>query len=174
VQPNHLPDYAAPTGWQREPVDPDTAVEPWPPGPSRVSRQVGILAAIAAGGVLGACARYGATLLWPAAPGTFPWTTFWINITGCTLMGVLMVLINERTTVHPLVRPFLGTGVLGGYTTFSTYAVDAQHLLDGDRPGIALLYLAATLVAALVAVWGAAAITRLLVKAHPTHEGDAA
>lgn len=164
------PEAAAPRhGWQAEPVDPDTAVDPWPPqtapGPRR--RQAEILAAVAVGGVFGACARYGAGLLWPTAVGAFPWTTFWINVTGSAAMGVLMVLITERTGAHPLVRPFLGTGVLGGYTTFSTYAVDAQRLIDGDRVGTALLYLVGTLVAALSAVWAAAALTRFFVLPSP-------
>jgi CrcB protein len=120
-----------------------------------------ILAVIAAGGVIGACARYGASLLWPTVPGGFPWTTFWINVIGCALMGVLMTVIGDRTT---LLRPFLGTGILGGFTTFSTYAVDARHLFDGGRAGLALLYLLGTLAAALVAVWSSAALTRRLTK----------
>jgi fluoride exporter len=131
--------------------DTDTA------GPPRTAR---IVAAVAAGGALGACARYGATLLWPGHPGGFPWTTFWVNVTGCAAMGVLMVLITEVLTPHPLVRPFLGTGVLGGFTTFSTYIADAQHLLGTDRAVTALLYLAATLTAALLATHVAAVLTR--------------
>ncbi|MEV7625107.1 CrcB family protein [Actinoplanes sp. NPDC089786] len=134
------------------------------PDHPRPPRQAQILAVIAAGGVLGACARYGAGLLWPTTPGAFPWTTFWINVTGCALMGVLMVLITERPRPHPLIRPFLGTGVLGGYTTFSTYVIDAQHLFDGGLPGAALIYLVATLAAALLALWGAAAVTRGLTR----------
>ncbi|WP_338896670.1 fluoride efflux transporter CrcB [Streptomyces sp. TG1A-60] len=180
-QPDHHPAHRSepadpPTGRQAEPVDPDTAVDPWPPqrdpGPRR--RQAEILGAIAAGGVIGACARYGATLLWPTAPGTFPWTTFWINVTGCAAMGLLMVLITERTTAHPLVRPFLSTGLLGGYTTFSTYAVDAQHLIDDGQAGTALLYLAATLAAALLAVWATAALTRLVAPPRPARDGGRA
>ncbi len=119
---------------------------------------------IAVGGVLGACARYGATLLWPTGPGSFPWTTFWINVTGCAAMGVLMAIVSAARSAHPLVRPFLGTGVLGGYTTFSTYAVDAQRLLDGDHLVTALLYLAATVAAALAAVWAAAKLTGLALR----------
>ncbi|MGW0503017.1 fluoride efflux transporter CrcB [Micromonospora sp. NPDC003241] len=172
VPRDHHRDPAAP-GTPRAPVDPDVDVPPWPPGTGRVPRQFEILAAIAAGGVLGACARYGAVVLSPTAPGAFPWTTFWINITGCAVMGALMVLITDRRTVHPLVRPFLGTGVLGGYTTFSTYALDAQHLIDGGRAGTAVLYLAVTLLAALAAVWGASALTRLLVPTRPTRDGAA-
>lgn len=165
MHPDRPHDRAPAAGRRARPVDPDTAVGPWSPrkaaGPGR--RQAEILAAVIAGGVLGACARYGATLLWPTVPGAFPWTTFWINVTGSAAMGVLMVLITERTTAHPLVRPFLGTGVLGGYTTFSTYAVDARGLVVDHRAGTALLYLAATLGAALFAVWAGARLTRLLV-----------
>ncbi|WP_307834583.1 fluoride efflux transporter FluC [Paractinoplanes lichenicola] len=124
--------------------------------------QAQIIAAVALGGILGACARYGAALLWPTAPDGFPWTTFWVNVTGCAAMGVLMVVITEVLTAHPLVRPFLGTGILGGYTTFSTYIVDAQHLLDTGHAATALTYLATTLLAALFAVQVAASLTRKL------------
>lgn len=188
-EPAAHPDHPAPrptppdpavtpaTGWQAEPVDPDTAVDPWPPGkasrkaPGPKRRQAEILAVIAVGGAIGACARYGATLLWPTAPGAFPWTTFWINVTGSAAMGLLMVLITERTNAHPLVRPFLGTGVLGGYTTFSTYAVDARGLIEGHQALTALLYLTATLAAALLALWAAATLTRLLVLPRTTRTG---
>lgn len=154
-----------PTGWAAEPVDPDTAIDPWPPKPRRTHarEQAEILAVIAAGGVLGACARYGATLIWPTSVGAFPWTTFWINVTGCAAMGILMVLITDRVPAHPLVRPFLGTGVLGGYTTFSTATIDLQRLLDGGHAGTALLYVAGTLTAAVFASWATATLTRLIV-----------
>lgn len=149
-----------------EPVDPDTAQDPWPRRPHRSPRrrQLEIVAAVAVGGVLGACARYGVTLLWPTATGGFPWTTFWINVTGCAGMGVLMAVITALPAAHPLVRPFLGTGVLGGYTTFSTYAVDAQHLLNVGHASTALLYLATTVAAALAAVWATATLTRLTLR----------
>jgi CrcB protein len=119
-----------------------------------------LLAVIAAGGVVGACGRYAASLVWPTRSDAFPWTTFAVNVTGCAAIGLLMVAIVEMRTAHPLVRPFLGTGVLGGYTTFSTYAVDAQRLLDDGRTGLALAYLAATVTAALAAVWVAALAAR--------------
>ncbi|GAA2260422.1 putative fluoride ion transporter CrcB 1 [Streptomyces ruber] len=144
------------------------------PAAGRQPAPAEILATVAAGGVIGACARYGATLLWPTAAGTFPWTTFWINVTGSSAMGLLMVLVTERATVHPLVRPFLGTGVLGGYTTFSTYAVDARDLFDGHRAGTALLYLTTTLAAALSALWATSALTRLLVRPRPRPDGSTA
>ncbi|MEU9110911.1 CrcB family protein [Streptomyces sp. NPDC048483] len=121
-----------------------------------------VIGAVAAGGGIGASARYGATLLWPTAAGAFPWTTLAVNASGCALMGVLMVLITELGSPHRLVRPFLGTGILGGYTTFSTYAVDIERLVDARRAAPGLVYLAATLLAAMAAVWGAAVLTRTL------------
>ncbi|ARF59732.1 chromosome condensation protein CrcB [Streptomyces gilvosporeus] len=121
-----------------------------------------MIGVVAAGGAIGAVARYGATLLWPTAAGAFPWTILAVNVVGCALMGVLMVLITELFSPHRLVRPFLGTGILGGFTTFSTYAVDIQQLVDARRAPLALAYLAGTLLAALAAVWGAGAATREL------------
>ncbi|MFC8227746.1 CrcB family protein [Streptomyces sp. NPDC057287] len=123
-----------------------------------------VLAVIAAGGALGATARYAASLAWPAAEGGFPWAVFAVNVTGCALIGVLMVLTAERGVVkHPLARPFLGVGVLGGFTTFSAYAGDVSRLLARQEAATAMAYAAATTVAALGAVWGAAVLTRALV-----------
>ncbi len=122
--------------------------------------QLPAVAVIALGGAIGACARYGASLLWPTGHGAFPWTTLLVNAVGCAVIGVFMVVITEGLSAHPLVRPFFGTGVLGGFTTFSTYAVDAQRLLSGGQFGAAAGYLAGTAVAALVSVWTAAAVTR--------------
>ncbi|OIK00811.1 CrcB protein [Streptomyces sp. MUSC 14] len=124
--------------------------------------QAPVVAVVAIGGAIGASARYGAGLVWPAA-GVFPWTTLWVNTAGCAVIGVFMVLITEVWQAHRLVRPFFGTGVLGGFTTFSTYAVDIRKLVDGGHPRTALAYLAVTLCAALTAVWLAASTTRRLV-----------
>lgn len=120
-----------------------------------------VLAAVATGGAAGASARYGAALLWPVAQGGFPWTTFAVNAVGCALIGVLMALLTAaRRPVHHLVRPFLGTGVLGGFTTFSTYAVDTERLLDGGHLGTGLLHLALTPLTALAAVDATTVATR--------------
>ncbi|MFJ1613802.1 fluoride efflux transporter CrcB [Streptomyces sp. NPDC088846] len=119
-----------------------------------------VVAVIALGGALGACARYGAALIWPTAPGGFPWTTLIVNVVGCAVIGVFMVVISEVWAAHRLVRPFFGTGVLGGFTTFSTYAVDIQRLVEGDRARTGLGYLGLTLCAALAAVWSAVWATR--------------
>ena len=104
-----------------------------------------IVLAVSVGGGLGALARYLVGLAVPA-----PWGTFGINVLGCFLIGGLMVLVTETIRAHRLVRPFLGVGVLGGFTTFSTYAVDTDHLLR-TSPWVAVAYLVGTLVAAIAA-----------------------
>jgi CrcB protein len=126
-----------------------------------------LLAVISAGGVLGACARHALTLALPHPPADFPWATFVTNVSGCLLIGILMVLITEVWAAHRLLRPFLGVGVLGGYTTFSTYAVDVQQLVDTGAARTGLLYLAGTLVTALTAVYLGIAATRLATRAYP-------
>ncbi|KUL46939.1 fluoride efflux transporter CrcB [Streptomyces regalis] len=126
--------------------------------------QAPIVAVVALGGAVGATARYTASLWWPTQQGGFPWATFWTNVVGCAVIGVFMVVITDVWAAHRLVRPFFGTGVLGGFTTFSTYAVDIQKLVDSGHPRTGLAYLAATLVAALTAVWLAAAATRRVLK----------
>uniref|UniRef100_A0AAU2VSD6 Fluoride-specific ion channel FluC n=1 Tax=Streptomyces sp. NBC_00008 TaxID=2903610 RepID=A0AAU2VSD6_9ACTN len=122
--------------------------------------QIPVVAVVALGGATGACARYGASLLWPTEAGGFPWTTLVVNVIGCAVIGVFMVVISEVWAAHRLVRPFFGTGVLGGFTTFSTYAVDIQRLVDGGRARSGLAYLGLTLLAALAAVWSAVWLTR--------------
>lgn len=122
-----------------------------------------VVAVVAVGGAIGASARYGASLIWPTTPGTFPITTLLVNVVGCALMGVFMVILTEVWTAHRLVRPFFGTGVLGGFTTFSTYAVDIERLVDDGHARTGLAYLGLTLLAALAAVWSAVWATRRLV-----------
>ncbi|MWA15338.1 fluoride efflux transporter CrcB [Streptomyces sp. BA2] len=122
-----------------------------------------VVAVVAVGGAIGASARYGASLIWPTAPGTFPTTTFLVNVVGCAIMGVFMVILTEMRTPHRLLRPFFGTGVLGGFTTFSTYAVDIERLVEGGHAGTGLAYLGLTLLAALAAVWSASWATRRIV-----------
>ncbi|WP_151483796.1 fluoride efflux transporter CrcB [Streptomyces albicerus] len=147
-----------------EPVDPD--VDLHIPAQRKALRhgQGPVVAVVALGGAVGASARYGASLLWPTTAGTFPWTTLLVNTIGCAIIGAFMVVITDVWAAHRLVRPFLGTGVLGGFTTFSTYAVDIQHLVDDGDARTGLAYLALTLLAALAAVWTAANLTRRVIE----------
>ncbi|WP_443060819.1 fluoride efflux transporter CrcB [Streptomyces sp. NBC_00448] len=148
-----------------EPVDSDIDLHV-PDQRTELSRHPAVvIAVIAAGGAIGACARYGAARLWPTATDAFPWTTLGVNVVGCAIIGVFMVLITDVWTAHHLVRPFFGTGVLGGFTTFSTYATDVRGLVDHGHPRPALGYLALTVAAALVAVWAGAQATRRVVAA---------
>jgi CrcB protein len=146
-----------------EPTDPDVDlhVPVQRPGPWR--NQLPEVAVVALGGAIGASARYGASLLWPTAGGGFPWTTLGVNAVGCAVIGVFMVVISNVWAAHRLVRPFFGTGVVGGFTTFSTYAVDIQKLVEADRARAALAYLGLTPLVALTAVWSAAWVTRRIV-----------
>lgn len=146
-----------------DPAEPDVDLRVPVPRRRLPWDQASVLAAVAVGGALGAVARYGAGLLWPTAAGTFPVTTLVINTVGCAVIGVFMIVISDVWAAHRLVRPFFGTGVLGGFTTFSTYAVDIRTLLDGGHPVTGLAYLAATVAAALAAVWAAAAATRRII-----------
>ena len=116
-----------------------------------------ITGVVAAGGVLGALARYAIGVAWPHAPAAFPWSTWTINVTGCFLIGVLVTSLDRWRPHQRYTRPFLGTGFLAGYTTFSTAIVDLQHA----APGVAIVYLGASVVGALVAVWAGSALAGL-------------
>ncbi|WP_312884683.1 fluoride efflux transporter FluC [Nocardia barduliensis] len=119
-----------------------------------------VLVVVAVGGALGALGRYGLAQGLPGRAGHIPWATFVTNVSGCFAIGVLMVAVTEIWTVHRLLRPFLGVGVLGGFTTFSTYANEIRELL---RPGTIVAaagYLAGTLICALLATFAAMWLTR--------------
>jgi CrcB protein len=146
---------AASTG---TPVDPDVGT------PRRAARPRAfdplVLSAIAAGAVLGSEARYALSLALPHSAGHWPVATWWTNLTGSFLLGALMVVLTELTSPHRLVRPFLGVGVLGGYTTFSTAMVDTRQLLDSGSWELAWAYLVGTAGAVLLAVLLGATLVR--------------
>ncbi|MQS38466.1 CrcB family protein [Streptomyces katsurahamanus] len=137
-------------------VDPATPAHPAEPSGARLWP---VLAAVSAGGAAGALARDAISRAWPADP--FPWAVLGINASGSALIGVLMVLVSEGDRrAHPLVRPFLGVGVLGGFTTFSAYALDFRELLTRGESWLAPAYAGGTVCACLAAVWAAASLTR--------------
>jgi CrcB protein len=108
-----------------------------------------LLAAI--GGALGALARWGLSEAIPS-PGGWPVATLLVNLSGCFLLGVLLGIISSRSPEPAWVKPFLGVGVLGGYTTYSTFAVELVLLVDADALGLAVGYLLLSVVGAVVAV----------------------
>lgn len=158
----HVAHIAARESAAQEPVDSDIDLHR---GRAQAPRrdEATVLVLVAAGGALGAGARYLIGAFWPVDTVGFPASTLAVNVLGCALIGVLMVLITEVWSTRRHLRPFLGTGLLGGFTTFSTYTIGIQQLLDGSHADIALLYLVATPLSALLAVWATATTTRRLV-----------
>ena len=88
----------------------------------------------------------------PHAAGGFPSATLLVNVTGAFAMGLLVAFLVDRPGAHRLARPFVGVGVLGGWTTFSALAVEVVALATVDRVQVALLYVAATFLLGTLAV----------------------
>jgi fluoride exporter len=121
-----------------------------------------VLAVIAVGGGLGSIARYGMARALPAPAGDFPWATFLTNVLGCFLIGLLMVYVMEIWPPSRYVRPFLGVGILGGFTTFSTYTVELRGMLAAHHFSAADAYALTSLVGGLAAVWTGVVAARCL------------
>ena len=156
------------SGGHELPVDPDVPEQA--PASARRRRAVrvlrdrwDILLVIAAGGALGSLARWAVTTAIPHAPDGIPWATLLENVTGAFILGALMVLILDFWPPSRYLRPFLGVGVLGGYTTFSTYMLDTRTLLTEGRVPAAFGYLLGTLLTGLIAVWAGVLAARTAV-----------
>ncbi|MGE9807202.1 MULTISPECIES: fluoride efflux transporter FluC [unclassified Janibacter] len=108
---------------------------------------LGLVAAVAAGGAAGSVGRWGVSSALPSAHDGFPWGTTVVNLSGALLMGLLVAWLTVRPGTHPFVRPVLGVGVLGGWTTFSALALDAHDLLTDGRAALAAGYLAVAVIA---------------------------
>jgi CrcB protein len=147
------------------PIDPDLAPgDPAEPGVGHVRAaepsvrtlrraEPSVLAAIALGGAFGAPARYGVAQLVHVGPSGFPWATFWTNVSGSFALGLILALVLERFPPTRHLRPFVATGFLGAYTTYSSFAVETDLLIKDGHTAVALVYVAVSLVAGLVAVW---------------------
>ena len=109
-----------------------------------------LLAAVAAGGAIGALSRWGLTEAFPSGTDEFPWTTFAVNVVGSLLLALLPAFAVVRR--RQVLAVGLGPGVLGGFTTLSTYSEQTRALLDHGRTGTAALYVLGTLAACLLAV----------------------
>ena len=117
------------------------------------------LVAIAVGGVLGSLGRYGLSVLVTGWLGTgWPWATLLENILGCLAIGVIASSAAVRRGPDWL-RPFAITGVLGGFTTFSAFALETGVLLDSGRALSAAVYVGATMIVGLLAVRLGSALT---------------
>jgi CrcB protein len=122
-----------------------------------------VVGVVALGGVIGSLLRYQAGLIWPTPVGAFPTTILLVNLLGCLVIGVFLTVVTEVWTPHRLVRPFFGTGVLGGFTTFSTYSLDVVTLVRVGQSARAIEYLFATAIGAMLAVTLGVLTTRRLV-----------
>ncbi len=126
-------------------------------------RHVWIYVAVAVGGTLGCWARYAMTELVQALYGRdFPYATLGINLLGSFLMGFLFILMLERLTISPAMRAGILTGVLGGYTTFSTFEMETLLLVEQGEPARAMLYVVLSVVLGFLCAFGGAYIARNL------------
>ena len=122
-----------------------------------------VIVGVALGGALGASARYALDhLIEQRSFATFPWATFTINVTGCLLIGVITEALVDRHHVPAWIRVGLVMGVIGGYTTFSTYAQEALTLFDSHDAAVALAYTAGSVVTGIAAVYAGEHLGRLL------------
>ncbi len=119
--------------------------------------------AVAVGGALGAIARYAvSTWIFQVSSHKFPYATLTVNVLGSFVMGILFVVIIERSALPVEMRSLWMIGFLGAFTTFSTFSLDALGLWQNAHPFMALLYVLATVVLCLLAISSSIWLTRLL------------
>ena len=131
-----------------EQLDPD--IEALPPAAPVAPALWRVVLVVAIGGVLGAELRWGVGTLLPVSPA-FAWATVAVNVSAGLGIGILMAAIRRYDLTAPLLRPFVGTGIMGGLSTFSTSSTDTFLLIDHGRAWEALGYATLTLIAALAA-----------------------
>jgi CrcB protein len=122
-----------------------------------------VIVGVALGGALGASARYGLDRFIEARSfAVFPWATFTINLTGCLLIGVIGESLVDRHHLPAWLRVGLVVGVIGGYTTFSTFAQETLTLVEARDLAIALAYVLGSVGTGIVAVYAGALLGRTL------------
>lgn len=117
------------------------------------------------GGAMGAGCRFGIVNLLPIIlreSPKYPYATFFINVTGSLAIGFLAELFDSRLPVSPELRAFLLVGILGGYTTFSSYSLETMNLIRGNQSGAALLYSAGSVILGLLATWAGMQLARMI------------
>lgn len=106
------------------------------------------------GGAIGAGARYLVHVGVARLVGTtFPWATLIVNVSGCLLMGFVVELVILRFDDSPGLRTFLAAGILGGFTTFSAFALDVTALVSRHQPGAAVLYASASVTLSILGLY---------------------
>ena len=109
-----------------------------------------LLAAL--GGALGALARWGIASALPSSPAGWPWATLLVNFSGCLLLGVLSAVLAARFPDASWPRPLLAVGLLGGYTTYSAFAVEVVRLAEAGAVLTAGAYVVTSVVGGVAAV----------------------
>ena len=114
-----------------------------------------LYSAVIAGGIIGSLMRWLVALVLPAVAGGFPWPTLFANVTGSFIIGFYagMTGPDGRLFVSPRTRQFVMTGICGGYTTFSGFAIEMLRFLQAGDARQAAVYLAVSVPGWLVAVW---------------------
>lgn len=143
---------------------PEPDVSHMPRRVARRDRQLDVLLVIALGGGLGSVARYLVGVALPVRDGHFPWATFLINLSGCFALGLLMVFVVEVWPPRRYLRPFACVGLLGGFTTFSTFAVEIRGLAARGAGALADAYALNSLIGGLAAVWCGIALARFIAR----------
>src|SRR5256885_12383047 len=118
------------------------------------------LAAIFVGGAVGALARAGLAQWLTHSATSWPWATFIVNLVGAFMLGYFATRLQERLPLSAYRRPFLGTGLCGALTTFSTVQLELVRMLDHRHYGLAAGYASASIAGGFAAVWAATAMTR--------------
>lgn len=114
-------------------------------------------------GAIGALSRYGLDgLISERFPGTFPLGTFVVNVTGSFLLGLVFVVLTERVAASPALRTTITIGLIGAYTTFSTFSFETVRLIEDGALGTAALNVVATLAIGLFAVWAGMSVGRAI------------
>ena len=118
------------------------------------------LAAIFAGGILGALARVELSRVFDSGPTSWPWAIFLINVAGAFILGYLVTRLQERLPISTYRRPFAGTGFCGAFTTFSTMQLQLFAMLRAHAYGLAAGYAVGSIIAGYLAVYVATAMVR--------------
>jgi CrcB protein len=126
-----------------------------------------VLAVIAIGGMVGAAARFKLSEVIHTNPGHFPWATFWTNMSGSLVLGFLLVVLLEKFPPTQYLRPFLATGILGAFTTMSTFTVETALLVKDHHASTAVVYGIGSMVVGVLLAYIGIAAGRLVPHRHP-------
>ena len=148
------------TGTDGQPTAGESTADPRTRAALHPHHGPGPLSAIAVGGALGTLARYVVERAVVADPAGIPWGTLTVNIVGSFVLGIVVTLVTERWPDDRFLRPLVAVGFCGGFTTFSTLAVEIDQRIQHGHGALAAVYLAVTLVAGLGAALAGISLAR--------------